>query len=98
MQPHWLSPTGGYLEPRDGSNPLQALLAGPADAMDAIVKTNNYYDCFFYAPGEYETRGWKYQERSTANPGCKHVGSGSEGSAKTTLKLVDIWQSFSEET
>jgi hypothetical protein len=69
-----------------------------ADALDAIWKTNNSYDCFFYAPGEYQTRGWKYFERSTANPGCKHIGSGTEGALRTTIKLVDIRESWTEET
>lgn len=98
VEPHWLSPAGGVTAPFDGSRPAQAWSASAVDALDAIWKTNNFYDCFFYAPGEYQTRGWKYLERSTANPGCKHIGSGSEGALKTTIKLVDIWQSWSEET
>lgn len=97
VEPHYLSPTGGWLAPLDGSSPLQAWLAGPADAMDAILKTNSYYDCFFYAPGEYQTRGWKYLERQTAHTGCKHVGSGAEGNEHTILKLVDIWEAWGEE-
>src|SRR6202007_197203 len=61
-------------------------------------KTNSFYDCFFYAPGEYQTRGWKYLERSTANRGCKHIGSGMEGAGKTTIKLVDTWAAWTEES
>src|SRR5207249_353493 len=42
VEPHWLSPGGGGTEPLDGSNPNHAWLAGPAEALDAIWKTNNY--------------------------------------------------------
>ena len=97
VEPHWLSPGGGSIEPKDGSSPAQAWLAGPAQALDAIWRTNNYYDCFFYGPGEFQTRGWKYPERLTANPGCKHVGAGAEGPGRTTIRLVDIWEARSEE-
>ncbi len=97
VEPHWLSPGGGSVEPQDGSSPAQAWLAGPAQALDAIWKTNNYYDCFFYEPSEYQTHGWKYLERSTASPGCKHVGAGAEGPGRTTIRLVDIWEARGEE-
>ncbi len=94
VQPHWLSPAGGSGEPLDGSSPERAWPAGSADAVDALWRTNAWYDCFFYAPGVYETRGWKYYERSTANPGCKHIGAGID---QTTLRLVDIWSTWSED-
>jgi hypothetical protein len=94
VQPHWLSPSGGVAQPRDGTSPAQAWAAGAADALDAIWHTNNYYDCFFYAPGDYETTGYKYLQRGTANPGCKHFGSGSD---QTTLRLVNIWDAWAEE-
>lgn len=97
VEPHWLSPGGGTVGPLDGSSPAQAWPAGPAAALDAIWRTNNYYDCFFYGPGEYQTHGWKYQERFTANLGCKHVGVGAEGPGRTTIRLVDIWEAWSEE-
>ena len=54
VSPHWLSPAGGTVEPLDGSSPEHAWAAGSADALDAIWRTNNYYDCFFYAPGIYQ--------------------------------------------
>jgi hypothetical protein len=88
VQPHWLSPTGGGSGPPDGSSPGQAWAGATADALDAIWHTNNYYDCFFYGPGEYQTRGWHSVSRRTAGHGCKHVGSGFTGSAQTTIKLV----------
>jgi len=96
VQPHWLSPNGGSVPLPDGSSPDQAWVAGPAEALDAIWKTNQYYDCFYYAPGDYETTGWKYGERGTANPGCKHIGSGCEGGNRTTLRLVNVWDAVTE--
>jgi hypothetical protein len=96
VQPHWLSTNGGSATPFDGSSAEHAWMAGPADALDAIWKTNNYYDGFFYGPGEFQTRGWKYQERSTANAGCKHVGSGSSEPNATTLRLVNAWSTWGE--
>jgi len=97
VEPHWLSPGGGAVAPQDGSSPAQAWPAGPAQALDAIWRTNTYYDCLFYAPGEYQTHGWKYQARATAHPGCKHVGAGAEGPGRTTLRLIDIWEARGEE-
>jgi hypothetical protein len=96
VQPHWLSPAGGTGPLLDGSTPERAWLAGPAAALDAIWKTNNYYDCFFYAPGEYETTGWKSIERPTVYAGCKHVGSGSAGPNPTVVKLVNVWDALAE--
>ncbi len=97
VEPHWLSPSGGSAPLRDGRSVSTAWAAGNARSLDAIWKTNAYYDCFYYAPGEYQTTGWKSHQRSTANSGCKHIGSGSEGPDKTTIKLVDIWERFNEE-
>jgi hypothetical protein len=96
VQPHWLSPGGGLTGPPDGSSPDQAWAAASTGALDAIWKTNNYYDCFLYAPGEYHTTGWKYQQRSTANTGCKHIGSGMAGPDRTTIKLADVWEAWTE--
>ena len=94
VEPHWLSTNGGPVAPLDGSSPSSAWAAATADALDAVWRTNNYYDCFFYAPGTYLTRGWKHIERPTANPGCKHVGAGLN---ETTLRLVDITHVWAEE-
>jgi hypothetical protein len=89
VQPHWVSPLGGLLQPRDGNSADRAWEAGDASVLDGIWKTNNYYDCFLYLPGEYFTRGWKANVRPTANPGCKHIGSGLTGTNQTTIRLVD---------
>jgi len=96
VQPHWLSTNGGTLPPLDGSSPEKAWVAGPSVALDAIWHTNQYYDCFFYAPGEFQTTGWKYGERGTVYSGCKHIGAGSGGLNPTTLKLVNTWDPFGE--
>ena len=97
VKPHWLSPGGGTDAPLDGSSPVKAWTAGNAAALDDIWRTNNYYDCFYYAPGEFQTTGWKYVERGTANPGCKHIGTGASGPIRTTIKLVDIKETWNEE-
>jgi hypothetical protein len=96
VQPHWLSPAGGTEPPLDGSSSARAWVAGPAEALDAIWRTNKHYDAFFYAPGEYETTGYKYLERATANPGCKHYGAGAEGPDTTTIRLVNSWEAWRE--
>ena len=96
VKPHWLSPSGGFSFPLDGTSPDHAWPAGASDALDAIWKTNQYYDCFFYAPGEYQTTGWHGRKRGTANPGCKHCGSGYDGTNKTTLKLVNALETWNE--
>jgi Concanavalin A-like lectin/glucanases superfamily len=94
VEPHWLSTNGGSGAPLDGSSAERAWAAGTADALAAIWHTNNYYDCFFYAPGTFQTRGWRYLERPTANTGCKHIGAGPE---QTTLRLVEISSAWGEE-
>ena len=96
VQPHWLAPAGGSESPRDGTTPARAWVAGPAAALDAIWRTNNSYDAFFYSPGVFETTGYRYGTRSTANPGCKHYGSGPSGPEATTLRLVDTWEASAE--
>ena len=97
VEPHWLTPDGGATPPLDGSSPDHAWLGGPSEALDAIWKTNNYYDCFFYAPGEYQTSGSHRLRRRSAFPGCKHIGTGSEGLTSTTLKLVNLMETYNEE-
>jgi hypothetical protein len=97
VEPHWLSPLGGTGGVRDGTAPERAWAAGSADALDAIWRTNNHYDCFFYAPGEYLTRGYRWRARTTVHPGCKHVGTASTGPGRTTIKLVDAAVAWQEE-
>ncbi len=97
VEPHWLAPDGGTIQPLDGSSPDRAWRAPNTAALDAIWRTNNYYDCFYYAPGVYETSGARYATRPTAFAGCKHIGSGFEGPQSTTLKLVGALEAWSEE-
>jgi hypothetical protein len=96
VQAHWLSTNGGTALPLDGSSPDHAWAASNSAAVDAIWHTNNYYDCFFYGPGEFQTTGWRWLQRGTANVGCKHIGSGPEGPNATTLQLVNTWNSSEE--
>ncbi len=96
VQPHWLSTNGGSTPPLDGSTPEKAWVGGTRDALEAIWRTNAYYDCFFYGPGVYETRGWKYGVRGTASPGCKHIGTGIEEPDATTLRLVEALDPWGE--
>jgi hypothetical protein len=96
VKPHWLSPAGGTVAPLDGSSPEHAWAASPANVLADLWRTNNFYDAFCYAPGVYETIGWRYADRSTANPGCKHWGAGADGTNATILKLVDAWSAWGE--
>jgi hypothetical protein len=96
VQAHWLSTNGGTELPLDGSSPDHAWAAPNAAAIDAIWHTNNYYDCFCYGPGEFQTTGWQFMQRATGNVGCKHIGSGPEGPNATTLKLVNTWSAWAE--
>jgi hypothetical protein len=96
VKPHWLSPTGGGTPPLDGSSPNRAWAGNSADVLNAIWHTNDWYDCFFYTPGEYLTRGCSYGIRSTANIGCKHIGSGESGPNRTVIKMVDTWGAWLE--
>jgi hypothetical protein len=96
VQPHWLSPQGGSELPLTGDSPSRAWPVQNAASLDAIWRTNAYYDCFFYSPGIFETTGWRFPDRITAHSGCKHVGSGSSGSGATELRLVEALEDINE--
>ena len=58
--------------------------AGDAEAFTAILVTNR--NCtFHYAAGTYQTLGWRWQVRATAQPGCTHLGAGPD---RTIIQLV----------
>ncbi len=58
--------------------------AGKEAAFTAILTTN--LNCtFHYTAGTYQTLGYKFQLRKTANVGCKHFGAGMD---KTIIQLV----------
>jgi hypothetical protein len=61
--------------------------AGNAAAFTAILATNNANCTFHYAPGLYQTVGWSFNHQITANPGCKHFGSGI---GQTIIQLVGV--------
>lgn len=95
VEPHWLSPEGS--PDGNGSGPDQPWAAATAAALDSIWRTNNYYDCFFYAPGTYLTTGFRVEQRTTANPGCKHIGAGPAGAPEgTTLRLTESLNAWVE--
>jgi hypothetical protein len=59
--------------------------AGNAAAFTALLLTNTPNCTFHYAPGTYQTLGYYWRVRSTANKGCKHFGAGID---KTVIQLV----------
>lgn len=79
-----------YLAPRrDGStgsgkrnDPFDASTAEKFTAL--LTKLQPNYT-FHYAPGTYETYGWRFDARKTAGTGCKHFGAGMD---RTIIRLV----------
>jgi hypothetical protein len=63
-------------DPMDASTP---------EKFDAILARHNADFTFHYAAGTYQTHGYRFQERETANPGCRHLGAGI---GKTVIQLV----------
>lgn len=56
-----------------------------AAALTSILVTNTPNCTFHYAAGTYQTYGYYWRQRSTANKGCKHFGAGVD---KTIIQLV----------
>ena len=78
----WLTPAFNT-HPWPGSSNAP-FYAGDVAAFTAILTTN--LNCtFHYAAGTYQTLGYSWQVRTTANPGCKHFGAGMD---KTIIQLV----------
>jgi len=63
--------------------------ASSAAKYDAILQRFREDTNFFYSPGTYETTGWFYGTRQTANPHCHHFGAGAE---RTVIRLVGASQ------
>lgn len=79
-----------YLAARVDGKSGSGTKADPFDASSAHKYTDllsklepNYI--FHYAPGVYETYGWRFLLRKTAGTGCKHYGAGID---RTIIKLV----------
>lgn len=79
----WLSATGplGDGTGRSATNAADASTQAKYDAL-YIGVTNTVFN---YLPGLYQTKGWAFQARQSANAGCHHIGSGID---VTTIQLV----------
>jgi hypothetical protein len=67
--------------------------ASSAAKYNAILEHFREDTNFFYAPGIYETTGWYYRIRQTANPRCRHFGAGTD---RTVIRLVGTSQANAE--
>jgi hypothetical protein len=67
--------------------------ASSAARYDAILERFSEFTNFFYSPGIYETKGWYYRTRRTANPHCHHFGAGTD---RTIIRLVDTSQATAD--
>jgi hypothetical protein len=79
-----------YLAVRADGRSGQGTADDPMDAstpekLDAILARHNADITFHYAAGTYQTHGYHFQKRDTANPGCRHLGAGI---GKTVIQLV----------
>jgi hypothetical protein len=68
--------TGTASDPFDASTP---------DKYDQLLATFSQNTIFNYAPGTYQTTGWRYTARQTAGTNCKHYGAGID---QTIIQLV----------
>lgn len=60
--------------------------ASTPEKLDAILARHNAGFTFHYAAGTYQTHGYRFQQRETAFPGCRHFGAGI---GKTVIQLVN---------
>jgi len=68
--------SGTATDPFDASTP---------QAYDGLLATFSQNTVFHYAPGTYQTTGWRYGVRQTAGTNCKHYGAGID---QTIIQLV----------
>jgi hypothetical protein len=74
---------------RGSGSARDAFDASSAAKYNAILERFREDTNFFYAPGIYETTGWYYRIRQTANPHCHHFGAGTD---RTVIRLVGTSQ------
>jgi hypothetical protein len=67
--------------------------ASSAARYDAILQRFRDDTNFFYSPGIYETMGWNFRTRQTANPHCHHFGAGAD---RTIIRLVGTSQAHTD--
>jgi hypothetical protein len=79
----WLSATGalGDGTGRSATNAADASTQAKYDALYIGVSNQ----VFNYLPGTYQTQGWFFQTRQSANPGVHHIGAGID---QTIIQLV----------
>ncbi|MBV8533834.1 MAG: hypothetical protein JO207_08530 [Verrucomicrobia bacterium] len=68
--------TGTASDPFNASTP---------DRYDQLLATYSQNTVFNYAPGTYQTRGWRFRTRKSAGTNCKHYGAGVD---QTVIQLV----------
>ena len=68
--------TGTAGNPFDASTPAK---------YDQLLATYSQNTIFNYAPGTYQTRGWRFRTRKSAGTNCKHYGASM---AQTVIQLV----------
>jgi hypothetical protein len=74
--------TDGIAGTGTASNPFDA---STPDKYDQLLATYSQSTVFNYAPGTYQTRGWRFRTRKSAGTNCKHHGSGVD---QTVIQLV----------
>jgi len=64
------------------SNPFDASTAAK---YDLLLATHSQNTIFNYAPGTYQTTGWRSRTRKSAGTNCQHLGAGVD---QTVIQLV----------
>ena len=58
-----------------------------------VAFVSDHVETLVYSPGIYETKGWNYRTRQTANPHCHHFGAGAD---RTIIRLVGTSQAATD--
>src|SRR5262249_30625120 len=74
--------TDGIAGTGTASNPFDASTAAKYDKLLATYSQNTVFN---YAPGTYQTTGWRFRTRKSAGTNCQHLGAGVD---QTVIQLV----------
>jgi hypothetical protein len=74
--------TDGIAGTGTASNPFDASTAAKYDQLLATYSQNTVFN---YAPGTYQTRGYRFRTRKSAGTNCQHLGAGVD---QTVIQLV----------
>ena len=74
--------TDGIAGTGTASDPFDASTAAKYDQLLATYSQNTIFN---YAPGTYQTRGWRFRTRKSAGTNCQHFGAGVD---QTVIQLV----------